>query len=608
MKKRYGIYISVILILLLCCHLNGYAQLNASIESITMTYPIEDTIYDPVEESLIVQIELDSYFIWQNTPPDSIGFFSFPGRFNWENTDVTNTTIFIPEYKSVSPLYLFDQEINEVYFWLYDPDNEIDTVSSFSITYNKPQVELLSVSPADQVPGMQSYVVDKSNPILAVHAASLFPSTRADSYITKIQLKDVNSAGYITVWEDAAGMGQVDIEIDLPANVTLEAGIEKDFTLRAIGRTATAYTGPVESSEELNFQLTYMTIDVPDTICQVSSNIILNAYPAGGSFSGKGIIDNTSLFNPAQAEANTHNLITYTNIIQGTEFGVTADIYVIDLPLIELEGEMEVCANSTDVIYKLVNAETDKYDYIWEFTGVAEILDSTDVSRTVRWQADPASYTGRIMISLEGKHETECPATFDYLVDIDPDDAPDKPCICFGDADRHLLLASNTEAVHYNWYILDGVFIGYTSHPYFYLTDAIRVQNNITESTRFEVQIANQLTGCYTTGYMCEEELCNEIPQASLLTKNDSNGLNIGLTGNPVRERLEMSLEGAYTGSLTMKVYSINGTQQMSASLQKKLPSEEYSLNLDPGLSPGVYILVGQYGQNMTAPVKLIVY
>jgi hypothetical protein len=608
--KRYGIYLTVILIFLSGSFFNGFSQDNSNIESIIKTYPIKDTIFDPAVDSIIIQVELDSYFIWENTPPDSIGFFSFNNNYSWVEKDVTNTTLFQPEYKSVSPVYNFNEEVNQVCFWLYDQNDghNFDLTTCFNIVYNKPQVELLDVDPADQVPGEPVYVVYESNPMLKVNAESWFPSNDVNSFITKIELKDISTSFYYTLWENASGVAQKEIEVALPVEFTLNPGSTRSFALRAVGRTATGYSGPVETSEEFPFSLVYMYTNFTDTICQVNSLISLEALPEGGSFEGKGIVDNTNLFNPSLADANTYNTVTYKLIIDGSEFSVSEAIYVIDLPAVELDGELEVCANSTDVKYTILNAETSKYDYVWKFTGVAEILDSTDVSVTVHWQANPASYTGMIRISLEGKNQTQCPASFEYLVDIDPDAAPDKPCVCFGDISRNLLLCSNTTASYYEWWVEDSDLAGTSETPYFYLTEDIKKDHNIDNSTLFTVRISNQLTGCYTTGYMCEEQTCAGAEQSSLPTMGENEGLTVAILDNPVHNDLNLKTSGTYSGRFEIKIYSMSGSLVFTSQGIKAFPAEELRIALDPEMKRGMYLVVAQYGSNRTAPVKMIVY
>lgn len=604
--KRFGIYFTVILFFWLGGFLRGFSQ-NSKIESIQMTYPIQDTINDPKLDSLIIQVSLDSYFTWEDSPPDSIGFFSLDNDYSWTERTVTNTTLFQGEYKAVTSAYDFVNEINTVYFWLKDEVAGIDTTTSYEITYNKPQVKEVTVNSADNIPGTSDYIVYTKNPELFVKAGSWFTSEAPASFISRIELTDLSTSLTYTLWESTGGESLKEVTTALPGIFTLEAGTTRCFSVVAIGKTALGFPG-IEASEPFNFCLTLMSIEVPDTICQVNSLIALEALPAGGSFSGAGIVDNTNYFNPSLANANTYNSVTYTHMIGGAEFSVSKEIYVVNLPVINLDGNLEVCANSTDVVYTITNAETSKYIYNWEFTGVAEVLSETPVSRTVRWDSDPESYTGRIRITLEGKNETECPAVFDYLVDIDPDDAPDKPCVCFGDNNRRLLLCSNINAVYYEWYTDLGDSLGVTEKPYFYLTDDLVKYHHIDNTTIFRVDIANQLTGCYTTGYMCEEQSCEGAELNNLKTGLTGDELALSMLSNPTHNDLNINISGYYTGTVILQIVNLNGMALSTITLNKVQATEDYKLGLDPGVKPGIYLVTCRYGKNLASPAKLIVY
>jgi hypothetical protein len=609
--KRYGIYITVILIFLSGLYRGGYSQDNSDIDLLDLTYPTYDTLNDPAYDSVIVKIDLDDYAYWGKFPPDNIGFFSLNNNYSWTEKNVTNTTEFLPEYKSVSPVYLFDQEVNQICFWLYDQtgDHNFDSTRCFNIYYNKPQVELLDVEPSEKVTGHEIYVINESNPELVINARSLFPSTNVNSFITKIDLREESSSFWENLWTNASGLSETELTIALPGTFSIEPGMTKTFYLRSTGRTAPGYSGPMEISDEFAFTLTYMYINFPDTICRVNTNVSLDALPLGGEFEGKGIVANTSYFNPSLADANAYNLVTYNYSIEGSEFSLSEPIYVVNLPAIQLQGDLEVWANSTDVKYTILNAETSKYVYNWEFTGVDEILESTDISRTVRWEADPASYIGKILISLESKNETQfCPAAFEYLVDIDPDMAPDKPCVCFGDISRRLLLSSNIQATYYKWFTSEGDSIGFTETPYYFLTDAVIKDYFIDNATTYYVSIANQLTGGYTTGYMCAEETCPGAMQNNLLVNKSGEELSVVVLNNPVHGELILRTSGNYSGRMDVEVYSVNGALISSSRLNKAFPSEEHKANLDTELMPGIYLVICHYGNSHTAPVKLIVY
>jgi hypothetical protein len=330
--------------------------------------------------------------------------------------------------------------------------------------------------------------------------------------------------------------------------------------------------------------------------------------PKGGNFTGNGILDNTSLFNPSLANANAFNKVTYQYIIEGDEFSLDEDIYVIDLPEVELAGDLQVCANTTDAEYVILGAEPAKYDYKWEFTGVGEIIDSTAVSVKVHWQANPASYTGMIRITLQGKNETECPAAFEYLVDIDPDDAPDKPCVCLGDVSRRLLLCSITTASYYRWHKSDGELIDSTETAYLYLTDDLIKYHDIGDLTTFYVSIANQRTGCYTRGDMCMEEKCAEATGINQVPGLNNTELLITVRNNPVHGELVINASGNYSGPVTMQVCNMNGLQVKSSCFSKSGPEQDFKMVLGSETAPGIYLLGCQYGNNRTIPVKLIVF
>lgn len=610
--KRYGIYITVILILLSGSYLKSFSQINNSdIVSIQLAPPlIVDTICDPLEASLLIGIELEDYTIWLDTPPDSAGFFSLNNPYNWTQQDISHSGGFEPNYNCGSPVYKFDQEVNHLYFWLYDdaPGHAIDSVTSFEIIYNKPKVELVSVSQADPVPGEPVYVVYESNPDLRVHAMPRFLSGDECSFITKIELKDESTQFYYEFWKKADGMPEIDTTRALPPAFTLEPGKTRSFTLRATGRTAPGYTGETEYSEEFAFSLVYLYTNFIDTICQVDNFINLEALPGGGIFEGPGIVDG-SLFNPAEATANAFNEVTYKLKINNAEFTRSESIYVIDLPQLRLDGNFEVCANSTDVTYTILDAETDKYIYNWAFSGVDDTIDKTDISRTVHWDKNPDSYTGRITITLGTKSNTQCPASFEYLVDIDPDIAPDKPCICFGDISRSLLLCSNTSAAYYEWYKAGSDEpLEFTEFPYLYMDEQFKTVNQINDETVFTVNIANQLTGCYTTGYMCDEASCTGQIAMPLKNLDGLKEFEAGIMDNPVHGNFTLTTRGTYSGPFNVRIYTLGGMLAWSGRETRNAPVQEHLISPDSGLKPGVYLVICRYGQNLSSPVKMIVY
>jgi hypothetical protein len=340
----------------------------------------------------------------------------------------------------------------------------------------------------------------------------------------------------------------------------------------------------------------------------VNDEIALTGKPEGGIFSGNGIISGTQWFNPSLANIGL-NTVTYFYKIEGTEFSTSMSILVIDKPVITLEGPRQVCANSTDVLYTITNPDPN-YNYLWTFNGISQIIYSNNFDTTiVQWGT--TQNEGTIVIGLEPTITTQaCPASFEYLVDIDPDPAPDKPCICFGDKNKRLLLSSVTDAAFYQWYINNDELIGTNNTPYFYLTDVIYEDHQISDATVFTVRIAFQETGCYTTGYMCQEIMCAGNDELNLIkpSANSDEDLSISIQSNPVTDKLNLKTEGSYLGQYELLVYNMTGTLVFSGQMNKVTPLEYHEARFQARLNPGIYILTCLYNGKRTLPVKMIVY
>lgn len=84
--------------------------------------------------------------------------------------------------------------------------------------------------------------------------------------------------------------------------------------------------------------------------------------------------------------------------------------------------------------------------------------------------------------------------------------------------------------------------------------------------------------------------------------------LGVSVLNNPVHGKMNLNLSGTWSGNFEIIIYSMNGTLMFSASEMKSSPVQDYAFDLDSELSPGVYLVVGLYGNNRTLPVKMIVY
>jgi hypothetical protein len=607
--KRYRIYLIVILFVLSGAHHKIFSQ-NSDIEIIFLQKPSQTTVYDPAKKDIQVQIKMNNLADWGTIPPSGIGFISLVDNLSWIPSNVEYSGNGVEPFyvcKYFAPEY-FTKDTNIIYLWLHDEANSIDTVASFTIIYDKPQVELLTVMDSDSLPASRDYVVYESNPQFVVQANSLFTAPAEDSFITKIILTDNATTLDTTIWEDLNGVSEVNITRALPHIFSLEPGKPKTFTLVTIGKSNLSYIGPVETSTEFSFTLTYLSLTGPSVICKVDDEIALTGLPEGGIFSGNGIISGTRWFNPSLANIGL-NTVTYFYKIEGTEFSTTKTIQVIDKPVLTLDGSRQVCRNSTDVLYRITNPDAN-YNYLWTFDGISEIIYSNNYDTSiVHWNT--TQNEGTISIKLEPKTTTQaCPATFEYIIDIDPDAAPDKPCICFGDKSKRLLLSSVTDAAYYEWYLNGEELLGSSNTPYFYLTEEIYEDFQINDLSVFTVRIAFQETGCYTTGFMCADVMCAGNDEFSFLNPSASSDedLVISIQSNPVTDNMNITTKGNYLGRLELQLYDMTGSLVWSKQLNRETTHEYFQSKLQVSLDPAIYILTCLYAGKRTLPVKMIVY
>jgi hypothetical protein len=605
--KRYRIYLIVVLFVLSGAHLKIFSQ-NSRIRDIIMHIPAESTVYDPVKKDIQIVIRTWDFSTWGTTDHDGIGYFSLSNNYSWEPTTVAHSG------GGAEPIYecnfssneYFTEDTNTIYLWLHDTMNQIDTVAGFTIIYDKPQVELLTVLASDSLPASRHYVIYEKNPQISVKAKSLFTSPAEDSFITKIVLIEKATTQDTILWENQNGVSNIIINRVFPHMFSVGPGETRTFTLVAYGKSNLAYIGPQEVSGEFAFTLTHLSLDGPVEVCRVDDEIALSGQPEGGIFSGNGIISGTQWFNPSLASIGP-NTVTYFYKIEGTEFSTSKSILVIDKPAITLEGSRQVCENSTDVLYTITNADIN-YNYTWTFDGISNIIYSNNFDTTVvHWGT--AQNKGTIHIGLDPKESTQaCPASFEYLIDIDPDAAPDKPCICFGDKNKRLLLSSVTNAAFYQWYLNDEL-LGSNKTPYFYLTDEIYEDFQITDLSVFTVRIGFQETGCFTTGYMCEQIMCAGNDEFNLINPSTGSGedLSISIQSNPLTDKLNLKTEGGYLGRFELQLYNMTGSLVLSSQLTRVMPLEYFNVKFQSGLNPGIYILTCLYDGKRTLPVKMIV-
>lgn len=624
MKIKLTLFI--LILLLSACTARVVAQYNnQNIEYVIITKPTHLSSSDPYLGDLQFKVKLTSYVIWGDNPPEYSVRISVNNNYSWVYADSLRIIAgqFDGSYYCRTPEGFdgpYGEKDNVIYFWIYDQvsPRDFDKIFELHLTYNKPQVSLVSVEQGDQIPGKDKYVVYNPEPVLNLRGFSSFnwPDS-TNSFIKEIQIKKekVGFSEWISCWASSSGSPDNSVPYALNASgLELVPGLNT-YYLRSIGKSAPNYQGGVEYSDVHKIELFYLGIECSDTICQVDSNIRITALPVGGIFEGNGIVDSTNWFNPSDAQENQINTISYKYLVDDLEFVVNKDVYVIQLPELTLAGEFEVCSNSTDKIYTIENPDTENYYYKWRFEGVGEVLDSnSNISRTVHWMADPDSYTGKIVISLESKNASQfCPAEFEFLVDIDPDPAPDKGCVFFLDQEKRLLASTVTLPAYYEWYMLSASgdttagFLGSGNTPYFFLTDKLIDDRKIDlANQKYALASGNLLYGCYTLSYMCDDE-----SKAGLIPggfKETTNNLSVNVTPNPSSGSFQVNLSGNYIGAYDLELMNLLSNSREVLAHDMLKDAELVSVNITTVTPPGIYLLRINYADSSSETIKIVIY
>jgi hypothetical protein len=605
--KRYRIYLIIILFVFSGAHHMVFSQ-NSKINTISLEKPDPTIYFDPVAREIEILIAMNTPDPWGQTNQEGIGFFSLSNDYSWVQTSVDFSLqhFYLCEFSFGD---YFTEDTNFIYLWLYDPVNLIDSVTRFTIVYDKPQIKLDSVGSADLVPSSVNYVVYEPNPTLYLSAQSLFPSTDVDSYINKIILKE-NSVE-TTLWDDDI-VPSISISRDLPDLFTLLPGDVRTFTLTACGKYDDTYGGPKpETSKEFSFTLTYLSLQGPDQFCKVDKEIALTGRPEGGKFDGPGIDSGTKWFNPSRA-ANGPNMITYFYNINGTEFSTNKTVFVIDKPEINLSGPLQVCENSTDVLYTITGANPD-YNYTWTFEGIigGPIYTNNFDTCIVHWKT--TQNKGSIVIDLAPVDINQaCPASFDYFIDIDPDPAPDKGYVFFLDQERKFLASSNTEPKYYDWYMVDetgdtsGGFLRRTYMPYLFLDTVLIHDMQIDISNQcYAVSTGNLENGCFTLSPMPS---CGKKSSSNDFFQTPGNEIDLTVYPNPSDGSFELKLSGIYNGKYDLRLLNLNNQEVQNLGGNEIELLGNANIKLHTNLQPGMYILQLKYGIDRKIVKKIIIY
>ena len=136
-----------------------------------------------------------------------------------------------------------------------------------------------------------------------------------------------------------------------------------DSTTFGVGEVSTSYLQPLPRMF-VNGSVGYVTqavnIQPVSSLCYNSSNIQLQAAPAGGFFTGPaGMVTSNGIFNPAQAGAGTH-VVQYSYFTGGCLFTTSYGVVVLPRPQVSAGADQTICRSTTAAL-----TATGGVSYLW---------------------------------------------------------------------------------------------------------------------------------------------------------------------------------------------------------------------------------------------------
>ncbi|WP_018342880.1 T9SS type A sorting domain-containing protein [Cytophaga aurantiaca] len=86
---------------------------------------------------------------------------------------------------------------------------------------------------------------------------------------------------------------------------------------------------------------------LPNSCCSADQEILLTGFPAGGTFSGSGIV-NTTFFNPTNAGVGTNKSVTYTYTNNGCQGSYTQQTTILQSPSVTITSPSEASYFNTE--------------------------------------------------------------------------------------------------------------------------------------------------------------------------------------------------------------------------------------------------------------------
>jgi hypothetical protein len=204
-------------------------------------------------------------------------------------------------------------------------------------------------------------------------------------------------------------------------------------------------------------EIMFFNIDfeLPESLWKQDAFIKLSGNPAGGWFTGNGIIENSNYFNPKDADLGM-NIITYHYPLDGEIVSVTREIDVKSLEF-NINGDFWVCNNSKELNYN-IEEKVFSGEFIYEWTIGAEvgsIVNNIGNNVTINWNENEGVSNTEILITATLKDDPTIKFTKESKVYFTGNKAYEKPVLDFGDTEYKLILCSNNTAYKYIWEV-DG--------------------------------------------------------------------------------------------------------------------------------------------------------
>jgi hypothetical protein len=513
------------------CEVNGQSNLpgdiNTKIEKVTFFKPASPVIYDPYSDiiELTVETTSETELIWGETMPypDSLIHFSVNSTYQWDNGDISS------RYDPPGNIYncvttagvFFDDTANTVFFHAsyFENAERVHSIYDYNVKYVKPEIDITFVNGFSEngrtivvnSPTDVEFHFDIFNSIFAPEDPMGFDSIVAVRVVHK-------ESGAIYARNYPKPVLNFTDNILLTAFLTSLYEGYNTFEFSAKGKCANPNIS--EFSEVVTVKVFYLDFSgLVDQICADNTIIHLSGIPEGGYFEGPGIMSSTNQFNPSLANPGD-NTITYYYYVDSAWQSVSKNAFINTLPVIDLDGQREVCSNDYNILYTIENQQSGNFNYKWELSGGEPALYSgPEPSLSVHWLN---AGVGKININVTDLDKA-CANSYEFIVDIDQTSAP-SPCSMFVYNDN-LLVCSETSANYYVWYRNGEVINNDTTNVPYYFQEELKPQpdevfyvetsyivNSHACFTRSEPFIYSGMRSLVSSGHFTEETRFNIFP------------------------------------------------------------------------------------------------